>query len=494
MASFFGLKAFCKNEYDIHVQIYSDNSTTVNYINALGGTHSRECNTSAKDIWQWCIDKQIWLTAAHIPGTKNVEVDRESRVFSDNKEWMIRPDIFRKITDIWGDPFIDLFASRLNQQVACYVSWKPDPGAVFIDAFSITWDKQLFYAFPPVSLIARCLQKIQTDSAEGFMIVPLWPIQSWYPKLLHMLVGVPRVLPSQQTALQMPGMKQEVRPLAKKLVLIIDPVSATVPQALDFLVELFETGVGYSGINTERSALSSVLKPVNGITFGTQESVKRFLKGIYEARPSNPRNGVTREVNKVLNYLKSTSTTECSLKGLTLKLVTLMSLLSAQRGQTIHYLSLEDMVASETSVTFVVPKSLKQSKPGSKPTVVEFVAYPDNPNICVVTTLKAHLDRTSALRGGAQQLFVSYSKPFKPVSRDTISRWVKTVMQKSGIDVNLFKPHSTRAAVTSKAFLKSVPLEHILSVAGWSSSDTFAKFYKKLVINRDSFSTVLLQD
>ena len=60
-------------------------------------------------------------------------------------------------------------------------------------------------------------------------------------------------------------------------------------------------------------------------------------------------------------------------------------------------------------------------------------------------------------------------------------------MEKSGIDVNLFKPHSARAAATSKALLKSVPLEHILSVAGWSSSDTFAKFYKP-VINTDSFS------
>jgi len=48
----------------------------------------------------------------------------------------------------------------------------------------------------------------------------------------------------------------------------IDPVSATIPQALDFLVELFESGIGYSGINTARSALSSVLKPVNGMTFG----------------------------------------------------------------------------------------------------------------------------------------------------------------------------------------------------------------------------------
>lgn len=158
-----------------------------------------------------------------------------------------------------------------------------------------------------------------------------------------------------------------------------------------------------------------------------------------------------------------------------------MSLLSAQQGQTIHYLSLEDMVVSETSVTFVVSKPLKQSKPGSKPNVVEFVAYPDNPNIC-------------ALLGDAPQLFVSYFKPFKPVSCETISRWVKAALQKSGIDVNFFKPQSTRAAATSKAFLKSIPLEHNLSVAGWTSSATFAKFYKKPVINTDSFSAVMLQD
>ena len=101
-----------------------------------------------------------------------------------------------------------------------------------------------------------------------------------------------------------------------------------------------------------------------------------------------------------------------------------MSLISAQRGQTIHYLTLEDMVASETSVTFILSRPIKQSKPGSKPTVVKFVAYPDNPNICVVTTLKAYLDRTSSLCGGAQQLFISHSKPLKPVSQDTISRWM----------------------------------------------------------------------
>lgn len=68
----------------------------------------------------------------------------------------------------------------------------------------------------PKSLIARCLQKIQTDCAEGLMIVPMWPTQSWYPKLLRMLVAAPRVLPQQRTALQMPGMPQEVHPYSGK--------------------------------------------------------------------------------------------------------------------------------------------------------------------------------------------------------------------------------------------------------------------------------------
>lgn len=67
-------------------------------------------------------------------------------------------------------------------------------------------------------------------------------------------------------------------------------------------------------------------------------------------------------------------------------------------------------------------------------------------------------------------------------------------MQKSGIDVNLFKPYNTRAATTSKAFSKSVPLEDTLSFAGWRSSDKFVKFYKKPVINTDSFINALLED
>ena len=274
----------------------------------------------------------------------------------------------------------------------------------------------------------------------------------------------------------------------------IDCVSPTIPQALDFLVELFEGGIGYSGINTARSALSCIVKPENGITFGSHPTVTRFLKGIFESRPTAPRYTETRDVGKVLSFLQTIPTSEdVLLKDLTLKTVMLVSLVSAQRGQTIHYLNIDDMISSETSITFILIKPIKQSKPGVKPLIIKFTSYPADPRICVVTNLKAYLACTQSKRGDYKQLFISYLKPFKPVSRSTISRWIKVVMRKSGINVEMFRPHSTRAAATSKASASLVPLDQILATAGWSSASTFAKFYHKPIDVKNSFAESILQ-
>ena len=50
-------------------------------------------------------------------------------------------------------PNIDLFASLLSNQFPLYVSFKPDPGAVALDAFSLNLRYLKFYAFRPFSVI-----------------------------------------------------------------------------------------------------------------------------------------------------------------------------------------------------------------------------------------------------------------------------------------------------------------------------------------------------
>ena len=45
-----------------------DNTTAVNMINHMGTSHLDSCNSVANEMWEWCMDRKIWLSAAHILG------------------------------------------------------------------------------------------------------------------------------------------------------------------------------------------------------------------------------------------------------------------------------------------------------------------------------------------------------------------------------------------------------------------------------------------
>ena len=108
-----------------------------------------------------------------------------------------------------------------------------------------------------------------------------------------------------------------------------------------------------------------------------------------------------------------------------------------------------------------------------------FDAYPHCKSLCVVHYMKQYIKRTENLRGeGEQRLFISTRPPHQGISRDTLARWTKNGLTKSGVDMELFTPHSTRGASTSRAATK-ISLGTIMKTAGWRSSSTFAKFYKK---------------
>ena len=49
----------------------SDNITAVSYVNNKEGIKSEFCNKIAKELWVCCTSQNMWLSAAHIPGTQN---------------------------------------------------------------------------------------------------------------------------------------------------------------------------------------------------------------------------------------------------------------------------------------------------------------------------------------------------------------------------------------------------------------------------------------
>ena len=181
------LTIFCSKLSDVHIQFELDNVTAVGYVNQMGGSKSIACDLLAHKIWSWCIARCIWLSAVHIPGYTNVEADLLSRNCYSDHEWQLNPVIFQKLRAVFPALSIDLFASVLNAQLPRYVSWNPDPYAMFVDAFSTPWMGEYFYAFPPFSLIDKCLKKIEAEQAEGVLVVPAWTTQTWYPRVLQLL-------------------------------------------------------------------------------------------------------------------------------------------------------------------------------------------------------------------------------------------------------------------------------------------------------------------
>ena len=70
------------------------------------------------------------------------------------------------------NPKIDLFDTRLNTQLSTFVSYRPDPKCIAVNAFPLGWSKLDFYAFPPFVCLNRVLQKMYQDKAKGIVIAP----------------------------------------------------------------------------------------------------------------------------------------------------------------------------------------------------------------------------------------------------------------------------------------------------------------------------------
>ena len=184
-----GLKSFFSQRTDVEILVKTDNTTAISYINRMGGSRSIQCESIAKLIWEFCEQRELWLVATHIPGILNDEADFMSRHFTDNTEWSLNPCIFSKICAEWGQPDIDLFASRFNHKTPVYVSWMRDPEAVHVNAFTVDWDDwELIYVFPPFSLVTKCLRWIRRTSASVILIVPNWPGQVWFSQLREPMV------------------------------------------------------------------------------------------------------------------------------------------------------------------------------------------------------------------------------------------------------------------------------------------------------------------
>lgn len=253
---------------------------------------------------------------------------------------------------------------------------------------------------------------------------------------------------------------------------------------MDFLAHLYyDKGLQYRSINVYRSTISVTHVVVDGIPVGSHPLIKRFMKGVFELRPPQPKYRETWNVSVVLEYLKSQYPLDgLTLKDLSFKLLALLAHTSFERANSLHKLDLNYRVYKHDGVLFSIPLLTKTSRPNKSKKEIFIPGFSEDTSLCVVTHLIHYERMTLEFRDNNSSnnlLFLSVNKPHKPVSSSTLSRWLKCILQKAGIDISSFQGHSFRSASSSAAASNGASIADILRVGDWSSESTFLRFYNR---------------
>ena len=115
------------------MEVHTDNTTVVAYINKQGGMVSWTLCCLALHLWDWCFAHKVSLSAIHPQGTKNMVADALSQGRVAPMEWMLHPTVIQMLFLQWGQLYMDLFTSEENHQLPLFFSQSPSPPSSGID-------------------------------------------------------------------------------------------------------------------------------------------------------------------------------------------------------------------------------------------------------------------------------------------------------------------------------------------------------------------------
>jgi len=69
-------------------------------VNRIDGTHSPLLSKLAIQLWKLCLEKNLCLLAAHLPGVSDCVADEELRTIQSSAEWHLDQKIFCQIVKV----------------------------------------------------------------------------------------------------------------------------------------------------------------------------------------------------------------------------------------------------------------------------------------------------------------------------------------------------------------------------------------------------------
>ena len=179
-----------------------DNTTAMSHVAKFGGRAYR-LSRLAEEILEWALRRGWEIRPEYIPSEENVQADALSRAPRDRSDWTLNALVFQSAMHrLRYRPDVDLFATWQNAQLDRFVSWKPQPGAIALDALSVRMASvgNRPYANPPWNLIGAVLRRVLSQRVPTMaIVVPFWEHTNppWWPMWKRMLIQRPLWLPTQ---------------------------------------------------------------------------------------------------------------------------------------------------------------------------------------------------------------------------------------------------------------------------------------------------------
>nr|CAH7759607.1 unnamed protein product [Callosobruchus chinensis] len=129
---------------------------------------------------------------------------------------------------------------------------------------------------------------------------------------------------------------------------------------------------------------------------------------------------------------------DISLETPTKKSPVLLALCTGERAQTLFNIETINIASGRNKL---------------QPTLI-LPFYDHEETICPAQNLQYYLRETKTVRNCTENLFITYKKPIRNATAQTISRWIKTMLEKSDVDTSRYTAHSTCHASASAAARK----------------------------------------
>ena len=190
---------------------------------------------------------------------------------------------------------------------------------------------------------------------------------------------------------------------------------------------MYELGLNYSVIGTHPSAISVIVETPGVPELGEHWLVSWVMKAVFHLRPPQPRYTKIWDVNKVLSYLNRLEPNgSLSLKQLTLKTATLLTILAGRPIHTLHMLSVIHMNQSLDRVILYIIRLTKCSKPARQNQPVVYRAFVEDQLFCPVECIYAYLaQRSEIVTKDFTECFITFGKPRHPSSKNSLAQWVE---------------------------------------------------------------------